>query len=111
EAADSGPRAKERLNEAVTRQYGSPQTMLQPQTAQYLAQLVQGLIRHKELVEAKRQLERLAELEKQRKLPEGALASVDLRARLLEAEGERDKALDLLRAYVKRPGGRPQDAA
>ena len=47
---------------------------------------------------------RLEGIEKQRGLPRGALATVDLRARLLEASDDRDKALDLLREYAKRTG-------
>jgi Tfp pilus assembly protein PilF len=109
DAGGDWPRAKETLADLVSAQYGSRQDQLRPQTAQYLAQYVQGLIRNKELAEAQRWLERLEGVEKIRNLPWGALATADLRARLLEAQGERDKALDLLRKYRTRSGASPQD--
>jgi tetratricopeptide (TPR) repeat protein len=109
DAAGQWPKARERLQGLVADQYRSPQARMQPQTAQYLAQLVQGLIRNKELAEAELRLKDLEDLERQRKLPQGTLATVDLRARLLEARDERDQALDLLRAYARRPGAGPQD--
>jgi cellulose synthase operon protein C len=52
---------------------------------------------------------RLEKLEKDRGQSKGAFGTVELRARLLEAQGEGDKALDLLREYANRRGARPEE--
>jgi Tfp pilus assembly protein PilF len=86
--------------------------LTQTQTPQYLAQYAQGLIRQRQdsdLAEAERWTNRLAELEKQRDLPPNSYASVELRAQLLEAREEGDKAVSLLRAHVQRPGAKPEE--
>ena len=86
----------------------------------YLSQYVQLLLRtgtadpaapdREKLDEAGRQLARLEQMEKDRGKERGAFGTVDLRARLLEARGEGSQALDMLRDFVKRPGGQPHDA-
>ncbi len=53
---------------------------------------------------------RLERLEKDRNEGQGAFATVELRARLLEAQGKGDQALALLRAYVNRVGAKPEEA-
>ncbi len=101
--AGSWTKCKERLQELLANQYRSPQGVTQPQTATYIAQFVQGAIRNKEFDTAKTWLDRLTAIEKQRGLTEGSLGTVELTARLLEKQGQRDKALDLLRNYARRP--------
>jgi tetratricopeptide (TPR) repeat protein len=54
-------------------------------------------------------IERLEALEAERKSPPGALGTVDLRARLLEATGGGDRAAALLKAHAARDGARPED--
>ena len=61
------------------------------------------------LEEAGRLVDRLERLEVDRQAAKGAFSTVDLRTRLLEAQGEGDKALDLLRAYANRLHARPED--
>ena len=61
------------------------------------------------LEEAARLVDRLERLEVDRQASKGAFGTVDLRTHLLEAQGEGDKALDLLRAYAGRRDARPED--
>jgi tetratricopeptide (TPR) repeat protein len=104
-----GAKSRSLLKEIVTKLSGMANARLQPQTSLYMAQLIQGLIRNKELKEAAVWLDRLEGIEKERNLPKGTLATVELRARLLEEQGERDQALDLLRTYAEREKALPTD--
>ncbi len=54
-------------------------------------------------------LARLEKLERDRGQSKGAFGTVELRARLLEAQGQGDKALEILRDYVNRRGARPDE--
>jgi tetratricopeptide (TPR) repeat protein len=101
------PKARERLLELVSDLY--MRRSARPQAAQYIAQYVQGLIRNKELGEAQLWLDRLDRLNKQSEQPGVGQAVVELKARMLEAQDQRDKALDLLREFARRPGAAPQD--
>ena len=80
----------------------------------FLIQYGQFLIRQAKsdaakLAEVEPLVERLEKLEKDRGQSKGAFGTVELRARLLEARGEGDKALELLRDYVTRRGARPEE--
>ncbi|MBL8796384.1 MAG: tetratricopeptide repeat protein [Planctomycetia bacterium] len=67
-----------------------------------------GSLRAGELSEATRCIQRLELLEKERKATPGALGTVELRAQLLEAEGQGQKAIDLLAEYVSQPKAGPE---
>jgi len=80
----------------------------------FLIQYGQFLIRQAKsdkakLAEVEPIVERLEKLEKDRGQSKGAFGTVELRARLLEARGEGDKALEMLREYVNRRGARPEE--
>lgn len=74
----------------------------------YLAYYAQALLRHRELSDAERCIGRLEQLEKSRRLEPNTLGAVELRALLLEAKGEGDKAVALLKDHAARPGARPE---
>ena len=69
----------------------------------------QGKSDRARLDEAERIAERVEQLETERQAGKGAFGTVELRARLLEARGQGDKAVDLLRAYANRRDARPDD--
>ena len=80
----------------------------------YLFQYAQVLLRlgrsdKARLDDAAALIARLERLEKDRNEGKGAFATVELRARLLEAQGDGDQALDLLRSYVARLGAKPEE--
>ena len=80
----------------------------------FLIQYAQLLLRQSKSDKAKLEevsplVARLEKLERDRGQAKGAYGTVELRARLLEARGEGDKALDLLRAYVNRRDARPEE--
>jgi len=60
------------------------------------------------LVEARRCVQLLEQLEKERKAEPATFGSVELRAQLLDAQGDPQKALDLLAIYVGRPNAGPE---
>ncbi len=76
----------------------------------YMARFVQGLIRHGELADARTWLASLEALEKKREAKSGQFGTVELRARLLEAEKRGDEALAVLRTHVSRPGASGDEA-
>jgi Tfp pilus assembly protein PilF len=82
-------------------------------TPRYLAQYASGLVNNKrapsDLKEAELVIKLLEELEKQREVGPNGFASVELRARVLEAQGKKDDALALMKAHVSRPGARPEE--
>lgn len=89
--------------------------LLRPLTVQgknplHLAYHARGSLRNGELSEASRCLQRLESFEKERQAEPGTLGSVELRAQLLEAEGQGQKAIDLLAAYVGQPKSGPERA-
>jgi tetratricopeptide (TPR) repeat protein len=75
----------------------------------HLAHYAQNLLRQGKTVEAQSFVERLEAAEKERGTVPGALGSVELRARCLEAAGEGDRAVALLKAHAARPGARPEE--
>jgi tetratricopeptide (TPR) repeat protein len=94
EAEGAWPKAKPILLELASGREPAPR---------HLAHFVQALIEHQEIEEAGKWVDRLEELE-QRSAPEpNAFAAVELRARLLEAQGKGDAALDRLEKLVRRP--------
>jgi tetratricopeptide (TPR) repeat protein len=100
EAAGAWPRAGEhlrRLAEAYNREPA------------YLGRLATNLLQQQKPAEAGPLLDRLEALEKERGAPPGTLGTVELRARLLEATGEGQKAVSLLQAHASRAGARPED--
>ena len=75
---------------------------------QYLVFLARGLIQQKAYDEAERWIDQLEKMEKERQVAVGTFASVELRVRLLEARGQGQKALELLKENCKRNS--PQEA-
>jgi tetratricopeptide (TPR) repeat protein len=83
---------------------------LQPSpTPHHLAVYAQALIRNGEKEQAVKCIEMLERLEKERRVEPGTFATVDLRARSLEAEGKGDQAVTLLRAYADRKDAPKED--
>jgi tetratricopeptide (TPR) repeat protein len=80
-----------------------------PKNPPFLIAYAQILIAQAALAEAERSVVKLEKLEKSRELPANAYQSVALRARLLEASGENDKAVALVRHHVSRTGARPEE--
>jgi tetratricopeptide (TPR) repeat protein len=79
---------------------------------QHLAYYIRGLMRQQnrlDLIEAARWLQQLEALEKQHGLSPNQYGTMDLRARLLEASGKGDDALDTVQEFATRPGARPED--
>jgi tetratricopeptide (TPR) repeat protein len=66
----------------------------------YLSQFANWRIRHKEFAEAQKLIGRIEKLERDRKLPQGNLGSVELRVSYLEANRRNEEVLTLLRDYV-----------
>src|SRR5262249_56653215 len=58
--------------------------------------------------EAKRSIDQLAKLEKERKLEPGLFGSIELQAQLWENEGKTTQALELVREFVGRPSAEPE---
>jgi tetratricopeptide (TPR) repeat protein len=75
----------------------------------YLLYLARGLLRQNEVNEAEHYVEQLEEFEKERKVERGTYGSVELRAHVWEAHDQGQQALELVQAYVKRKGARPED--
>ena len=75
----------------------------------HLSQYTQVLLRQGRLDEAETQIGRLEQLETTRQAGKGAFATVELRARLLEAQKKGDDAVVMLRAYVSRIGAKPEE--
>jgi tetratricopeptide (TPR) repeat protein len=81
----------------------------QPQAAESLSRAAQSCLRHGEVEIAQQAVERLEQMESVRGLPSGALGSIGLRSAVLEARGEVDGALGLLRSQASRKGARPEE--
>jgi tetratricopeptide (TPR) repeat protein len=81
-------------------------------TPRHVAWYVMGLLRQEsvDLKEVDRCIKLLEKLEVNYKAGTNRFATVELRARLLEAYGEGDKALTLLREHVARKDARPEEA-
>jgi tetratricopeptide (TPR) repeat protein len=82
----------------------------QTQTPRYLAHYAMTLIgRKRELDEAVRYITMLEQLERDQEVGPNGFGSVDLRARLDEANSQGDKALERLREHVARDGAKPEE--
>jgi len=79
-----------------------------PESPQYQAQYTQTLIRERH-PDAEAQLGRLIELETKQGAAPGAYATVDLRVRLLEAQEQKDKALELVKEHIGRKGAQKDE--
>jgi Tfp pilus assembly protein PilF len=100
DAADNWPKANEQFRTLVLSQAKEPQ---------YLAQYSLRLIREGDVDAAAQWIGRLEKLEEERDFPAGWYGTVELRARLLEKRGEGEKALELLKTYIRRPKARPDE--
>lgn len=98
EADDNWAKAREQLR-VLTNPVKNPA---------YLAHYAQSLLRRRDYTEADRCIGRLEQLEKSRRLEVNSLGSIELRALLLEAKGEGDKALTLLRGLTERRQAKPE---
>jgi Tfp pilus assembly protein PilF len=89
--------------------------LVQPETRtpQYLAQYGLSLISQRrgpgDLDEAEKIIGWLTDLEKARKTEPNTFASVELRARLLEARNKAQEAIDLLEQHALRPTAKPEE--
>jgi tetratricopeptide (TPR) repeat protein len=89
--------------------------LIQPptRTPQYLAQYAMSLITQQKLPtdldRARDMIGWLEDLEKAREVGPNGFASIELRARLLEAQKKGDESLALIRQHVSRPGARPEE--
>lgn len=79
-----------------------------PRHPQYLLLFAQQAFLHKDLAEAERLTSKLEQVEKARGLALGALGTVELKARILEAGGNGKRALALLTEYAAAPGAPPE---
>jgi tetratricopeptide (TPR) repeat protein len=100
DSANNWPKANEEFRSLV---------LSQGKTPQYLAQYALRLIREGAVKEADQWIDKLETLENELGLAEGWFGTVELRARWLEKSGQGDKALDRLRAYIRRPKARPDE--
>jgi tetratricopeptide (TPR) repeat protein len=90
------------------------ETLAKTKNPQYLAQYAHVLLgqpapSEDQLLQVGKLLEQLEELEKEREVGPNGFASVDLRARLLEAQGRKDDAIELLQNHVQREGAKPDE--
>jgi tetratricopeptide (TPR) repeat protein len=95
------PKAREQYRNLVTSYKDQPT---------YLIFYARGLLAQREFGEAQRCVERLEQLEKSRRLDPGSLGAVELKVRLLDGQGEMDKAIEALRAHAERKGAAPETA-
>jgi Tfp pilus assembly protein PilF len=100
DSGDNWPKANDEFRSLVLSQSKVPQ---------YLAQYALRLIRQGEVDAADQWIGRLEKLEEERDLAPGWFGTVELRARLLEKRGQGDKALELLKTYIRRPRARPDE--
>jgi tetratricopeptide (TPR) repeat protein len=86
-------------------------TRLPAPTPRHLAWYVMGLLRQKsvDLSEAERCVQRLQQLERGYRVRPNHFASVELQARLLEANGRGDEALKLLREHLAGKDAPPEE--
>jgi tetratricopeptide (TPR) repeat protein len=99
-AENNWPKARALLRDLVTTAYRSPL---------YLMAYGEGLIAHREFADAAQCIEKLDQLEKLNKTEPGNYGTVQLRALALEANGQPDKAVALIRDHVGRPGAKPDE--
>src|SRR5262249_44554001 len=81
----------------------------QAESPAFLGHFAQSLLQHGELDEARGCLERLERLEQSRRVEPGTFGTIRLRAGYLQARGDSDQALQLLRANAVRKDARPEE--
>jgi tetratricopeptide (TPR) repeat protein len=84
-------------------------TAVPPENSFYLAYFVQCLLRQHEVEEAQRSLARLEDLEKKQGLTSPPIGTLVLKARILEATGQGDQAIALLRDHANGKDAQPGD--
>jgi tetratricopeptide (TPR) repeat protein len=94
----SWPKARTQIRNLVTSQNQNPR---------YLAYFVGCLLRHHELDDAGRWIDQLEHLEQAKHVEPGTFGTSELRAQLLEARGENQQALALLKANANRKPADP----
>lgn len=109
EAQGAKEKSFNQIEALVKSQADQPQYLSQGLTPQYLAKYVQILLRQNQLDVAARWIDEIEKLERQREVQPNDYLSVELRARLLEARNQGDKAITLLRAHAERRNARPED--
>jgi tetratricopeptide (TPR) repeat protein len=103
DAEGQGKKSLEKLSEL---------TQPEKRTPQFLAQHILALTQSKQpddLIQADKLLRLLEGLEKEHEVGPNGFASVDLRARLLEARGKKAAAIDLLQNHAARAGAKPEE--
>ncbi|MFN4258900.1 MAG: tetratricopeptide repeat protein [Gemmataceae bacterium] len=74
----------------------------------YLAHYAQSCIRHQELSEVPRLIDKIEQLEKKRAVEEGTFGSVELKALVLHMRGRRQEARQVLTAHVEANPQKPE---
>jgi Tfp pilus assembly protein PilF len=80
-----------------------------PPEPRYIAHYVQALLTHNLPDPAEKLIDQLEELEDQRHVERNVYASLELRARLMEARGEGDAAVAKLKKHIARPNADPDE--
>src|SRR5439155_24741128 len=93
------PKAREQFRTLTTSQANVPL---------YFSHYARALLRERELREAERCIDHLAQLENSQGLEPGALGAVELRCQLLEARGDWEQAFRLMKGYVEKPDAPPE---
>jgi tetratricopeptide (TPR) repeat protein len=99
-AENNWPKARGLLRDLVTTVNQNPL---------WLMAYGEGLVANRELTEAATCIAKLEQLEKNNKAEPGSYGTVQLRALALEANGQIDKAVAVIRAYVRRPTAKPDE--
>jgi tetratricopeptide (TPR) repeat protein len=94
----SWPKARTQIRNLVTSQNQNPR---------YLAYFVGCLLRHHELDDAGRWIDQLEHLEQAKHVEPGTFGTLELKAQLLEARGENQQSLALLKANANRKPADP----
>jgi cellulose synthase operon protein C len=79
------------------------------QSPLYLMAFGEGLIANRDFADAATCIAKLEQLEKSNKAEPGSYGTVQLRALALEANGQPDQAVALIREYVRRPTAKPDE--
>jgi tetratricopeptide (TPR) repeat protein len=87
------PKAREELRNLAAAYAKNPR---------YLVSYIRSLLRQKEVEEALNSIARLEQLESLYRVGQGGFGSLELRAQALEARGQGDKAIDLLKAQMEK---------
>jgi tetratricopeptide (TPR) repeat protein len=85
-------------------------TKSQPNNARYIAYHANLLLMHKEVPDAEALIARLEQFEKDRKLPAGAMGSIELKVRALELRGKELQAVALMSDFANQKDAPPARA-